>query len=207
MTVDAYPLHWPSRYPRTSPEDRRQARFHNGQKPLTVAVAMSRLRQEIDTYYTIAKPRRLDPDQVVVSSDIPLRNDGQPASGRRPPEDPGVAVYITLDGVPRVFPCDVWDREADNIAAIAAHLNAMRGIERWGVGGGTAHYTGFAALEHQPELKWYDVLGCDPDASAEIVKIAYNRARKAAHPDHGGTDEEFHQVQQAYTEWQNGGAE
>ncbi len=207
MTVDAYPLHWPANFPRTKPEDRKEARFKNGGKPLTIAAGRDRILSEISAFTRYGHPYRIDSDQVVISSDVPLRRDGLPASGHRMPDDPGVAVYFELDGKPKVFPCDQWDRVADNMAAIAAHLGAMRGIERWGVGDGKAHYTGFAAIEHQPAEKGYDVLGCLPDANADEVRSRYKVDRKRTHPDHGGSSEEFHKVQQAYAEWQNGGSE
>lgn len=205
MTVDAYPLHWPANFPRTKPEDRKEARFNNSGRPLTIAVARDRILSEISAFTRTGHTWRIDPDQVVISSDVPLRKDGMPASGRRMPDDPGVAVYFELDGEAYCLPCDTWDRVPDNMAAVAAHLGAMRGIERWGVGDVRAHFAGFVALEHQPRQRWFDVLGCDPDAEPEEVRARYKLARKRAHPDHGGTDEEFHGVQQAYAEWQAGG--
>lgn len=205
MTVDAFPLHWPANFPRTAPGDRQPARFHRDGRPLTIAVARDRILAEIGAFTRAGRPWRIDPDQVVISSDVPLRRDGLPASGRRMPEDPGVAVYFELDGEAYCLPCDTWDRVPDNMAAIAAHLGAMRGIERWGVGDVRAHFAGFVAIEHQPTERWHDVLGCAPDATPAEVSAAYKAARKRAHPDHGGSDEQFHKVQQAYAEWQAGG--
>jgi DnaJ-domain-containing protein 1 len=116
-----------------------------------------------------------------------------------------VAVYFKLDGEAYCLPCDTWDRVPDNMAAIAAHLSAMRGIERWGVGDVRAHFAGFVALEHQPETKWHEVLGCDPSASEAKVRAAYKTARAKAHPDRGGSEAGFHEVQQAYEEFQKRG--
>jgi len=205
MTVDAYPLHWPANFPRTVKGDRQPARFHRDGQPLTIAGGRDRILSEIRSFTRSGHKCRIDPDQVVISSDVPLRRDGLPASGRRMPDESGVAVYFELDGEAYCLPCDTWDRAPDNMAAIAAHLSAMRGIERWGVGDVRAHFAGFVALEHQPVPKWHDVLGCAPDVGPEAVKIAYTRARKAAHPDHGGTAEKFQKVQNAYAEWQLGG--
>lgn len=198
MTVDAYPLHWPANFPRTAPADRQPARFHRDGKPLTIAAGRDRILSEISSFTRAGRAWRIDPDQVVISSDVPLRRDGLPASGRRIPDDPGVAVYFELDGEAYCLPCDTWDRLPDNMAAIAAHLGAMRGIERWGVGDVRAHFAGFVALEHNPEPLWYDVLQCAPDASKDEVVRAYKAARAKAHPDRGGSEESFHQVQQAY---------
>ncbi|MFT7338162.1 MAG: hypothetical protein ACI92B_001491 [Marinobacter maritimus] len=201
MTVDAYPLHWPANFPRTKPEDRQPARFHRDGKPLTIAAARDRILGEISAFSRVGHVWSIDPDQVVISSDVPLRRDGLPASGRRMPDEPGVAVYFELDGDAYCLPCDSWDRVPDNMAAIAAHLGAMRGIERWGVGDVRAHFAGFVALEHRPAQRWYDVLGCAPDADPSAVQMAFYRARKRVHPDHGGTAEQFQQVQDAFSEW------
>ena len=51
----------------------------------------------------------------------------------------------------------------------------------------------------------YDVLSIDPDADrAEIVR-AYRRRVKEAHPDHGGSVEEFRRVTAAYEQLVSGG--
>lgn len=199
MHVEAYPLQWPTQFPRTT--ERQTARFHRDGKPLTIAQGRDRILAEVRAFTRFGQSWRIDPDQVVISSDVPLRRDGLPASGRRLPDDPGVAVYFNLDGDPYCLPCDTWDRVADNMAAIAAHLCAMRGMDRWGVGDVRAHFAGFAALEHQPQEKWYHVLECEPGAPAADVSAAYRILRARAHPDQGGTVDEFCRIQRAYEEW------
>ena len=44
----------------------------------------------------------------------------------------------------------------------------------------------------------YDVLGLPSGADAEAVRRAYRRRVKEVHPDHGGDEEEFQRVQEAY---------
>ena len=44
----------------------------------------------------------------------------------------------------------------------------------------------------------YEILGVTPSASMEEIKIAYRRAARATHPDLGGSEEKFKQVQQAF---------
>ena len=44
----------------------------------------------------------------------------------------------------------------------------------------------------------YRVLGLPSGADAEAVRRAYRRRVKQAHPDHGGDEEEFRRVQEAY---------
>ncbi|MCH8564464.1 J domain-containing protein [Nesterenkonia sp. LB17] len=44
----------------------------------------------------------------------------------------------------------------------------------------------------------YSVLGIGPDADAQAVRAAYRKQARRAHPDAGGTAEEFHEVQSAW---------
>ncbi|WP_133725414.1 J domain-containing protein [Nesterenkonia aurantiaca] len=49
---------------------------------------------------------------------------------------------------------------------------------------------------HSEDL--YSVLGIGPDADAQAVRAAYRKQARRAHPDAGGTAEEFHEVQSAW---------
>lgn len=93
---------------------------------------------------------------------------------------------------------DRYDRVADNLAAIAATLAAMRAIERHG-GAEILNraFTGFVALEHQGE-NWWDVLQVRRDASRDAIDNAYRRMRSQHHPDKGGDVDQFQRVQRAY---------
>jgi hypothetical protein len=55
-------------------------------------------------------------------------------------------VYFKLHGKDRVLACDKWDRVADNIAAIAAHIDAIRRQDRYGVGTIDQAFAGYSAL-------------------------------------------------------------
>lgn len=44
----------------------------------------------------------------------------------------------------------------------------------------------------------YDILGVPRSASMEDIKIAYRRAARATHPDLGGSEDQFKEVQRAY---------
>ncbi len=206
----AYPLQWPAGYPRTAPEKRKRARFGRrdhyrvGTQSLTVAQARGRLMEEIEKFTKAGHTWRIQPDHVVISTNMGTRKDGLPRSGAREPNDPGVAVYLWLDGEPHVFPCDAWDRVADNIAAIAAHLGALRGIERWRVGDLRQAFTAWRALpESAGGHSWREVLGVGPDATLPEVEAAYRRRRREAHPDsRGGSSAAFQAVQEAWQQAQ-----
>ena len=207
--TEAYPLKWPEGFPRTPDHERERARFGQkanygcGKSSLTIFVARKRLQHEIQAFTRVGQTYRIVPDMVVLSTNVPTRKDGLPYSNAREPDDPGVAVYLELDGEPHVFPCDKWDRVADNIAAIAAHLGAMRGIERWGVGDLHRVFAGFHALppgtgESNGEDMWWVVLNVDSNATKAEVQSSYRRMRSQNHPDNGGDPSAFDRIQRAY---------
>lgn len=207
--TEAYPLSWPEGFDRTLASKRERARFGQkgerwGRNSLTVHQALTRLTDEIRAFTRSGRSWRIHPDHVVVSSNVRTRQDGMPYSSARAPDDPGVAVYLELDGEPHVFPCDRWDRLADNIAAVAAHLGAMRGIERWGVGDLRRAFAGFAALppgtgESYGHVKqWWETLGVNESATRPQVELAYRRLRSKHHPDRGGDAKTFDEITRAF---------
>lgn len=197
-----YPLAWPMNWKRTPPRERRRADFKRTIKntrevirdgvrrletarrtaSLTIAAALDRLEGEL---------RRLGADDdVILSTNVPVGVRGMPLSVDREPADPGVAVYITLHRKPLVFACDKWDRVADNLAAVAQHIDALRRIERYGVGKLDQAFQGYAALPPAAE-DWREVLGVGEYATLEQVDAAFLEKAKTAHPDVGGTHDEM----------------
>ena len=205
MTIPAYPLQWPPGWKRTERAWRTTARFvkkqHAGYYPsgrsytrnaeLSIADGVSRVRAEL---------RRMGvlDDDLVISSDLQLRLDGFPKSSQREPDDPGVAVYWIDAGESRCMAIDRYDRIADNLAAVAATLDAMRAIERHG-GAEILNraFTGFTALPSSAE-SWWGILGVEPNARRIEIDSAYRRRRSETHPDKGGDAALFDQVQRAY---------
>lgn len=201
--IPAYPLAWPEGWKRTPPLRRRSATFgrqerqysSDGQhswkqkRGLTVTDSVERVLRALESM-------RIDRKDVVISTNVRTRLDGLPRSGERKPEDPGAAVYWQDRGgaAPRVMAVDQYDDVADNLAAIASTLDAMRAIERHG---GAAilerAFTGFAALPApgQTSRTWRDVLGFTPQDRVDLdaVKVAHARLSKLRHPDLGGTHE------------------
>ena len=209
----ASPLHWPAGWPRRSSTERERARFSakstkGWQRQVTVAEARVRLMKEITAMTKAGHKWRANPNHVVVSTNLRTRNDGHPYSNAAEPNDPGVCVYFVLDGEQMAMPCDKWDRVADNIAAIAAHIGAMRSIERWGVADLKAAFAGFRELPAPDGSKptarhvhWSVVLGVPGDSSTADVKAAYRRKRSAAHSDRDGDTEDFIRVQEAWSDF------
>ncbi|TQQ83119.1 J domain-containing protein [Halonotius terrestris] len=56
---------------------------------------------------------------------------------------------------------------------------------------------------NDPVTAAYEYLGLTNDASATEIQQAYRTQVKEVHPDRGGTDEEFKQLQEAYTKAKN----
>lgn len=209
MTITAYPLAWPTGWKRTHPSQREHAKFNKKVKlhgsnwamaeDLTIAEGTARVLAELQRM-------GLQRDDVVISTNLVLRLDGLPRSDQKAPEDPGVAVYWDDYGSHKVMAIDRYHRVADNLAAVAATLDAMRAIERHG---GAAildrAFTGFMALPAPPKepaaRHWRDVLGVPNTAQTEqTLKDAYRRAASAAHPDKGGTSEAMAAVNAAYAQ-------
>lgn len=179
--TQAYPLHWPTGWPRA--RSRATARFQQRgergwMKQVTIATARERLQRELDL---------LGASYPTLSTNVELRLDGQPRSDRRDPDDPGVAVYFRFQGRDIALACDKWDRVADNVAAIAKHIEAMRGMDRWGVGTAAQAFAGYerlAAPEH-----WTEILGVQRGSGREAINAAYRSKARDAHPDQGGSND------------------
>lgn len=197
-TQQAFPLSWPPSWPRTAAHNRKAAPFHskvrhpssttpgsyyNSSRKLSMSDVVPELYGEL-------KLIGVGDYNVVVSTNVELRLDGQPYSNRAAPSDPGAAVYFKLKGKPCVLACDKWNRVEDNLSAIARHIEALRGQERWGVGSVEQAFAGYTALPpagSSPGTSWWNVLGCAHDAPLEMVKDAYRDKARAAHPDNGGS--------------------
>ena len=202
-----YPLTWPNEKPRTKSESRETARFSTRQggsytKQLTVHQSISRLMNEISLFTKVGQSYRIDESEVIISTNLRTRLDGGVIARQVKPEDPGVAVYFELDGEPYCFPCDKWDRIADNIAAIASHIGALRGIERWGVGDLKQAFSGWSALPSPGSVivteSWRNVLDAHDCETLEEVAKQFKIMRSKHHPDKGGDSTRFDIIQRAF---------
>lgn len=208
MTPNNYPLNWPEGWKRTPGHLQTRARFSKSEYvdrgsfnytrrgDLTVSDARLRVLEALRKFGV------LDGD-AIVSTNLQTRLDGLPRSGQAEPRDPGVAVYWVRPTEPmRCMAIDRYDRVADNLAAIAATLEAMRSIERHG--GATIldrAFTGFAALPAPAAVRdWREVLGVPNTVqTADSLKEAYRRAASAAHPDKStGSNTRMVEVNEAY---------
>ena len=201
QTVDRYPLAWPAGWTRTPWRDRERAHFSRhettrdnlGQKVqssrrVTIADAFDRLDAQL-TYLGAAR--------VIVSSNLELRVNGVPRSNQIEPPDPGIALYFTLKGKPLCLACDKWDRAADNIAAIAQHIDALRRIDRYGIGSIEQAFAGYTAIPAQA-ASWFTVLEFDaPPKVWDVIEQRHTELAKRHHPDRGGNPETMAKINAA----------
>ncbi len=194
----AYPLSWPEGWPRT--KFRRPS-------PFTRSNAYSARRHSMQESCDMleAELNRLGARKAVLSTNVQRRVDGLPYSGRAQPQDPGAAVYFELKAKPVSLACDRWDRVEDNVWAIAKHIEALRGQQRWGVGSIEQAFRGYTALPAPGETygaAWWNTLGVPINSTPDQVKQAYRILVRKHHPDAGGDSELFHRVQRAWDEFE-----
>lgn len=171
-----YPLVWPAGKPRTSYYLRKNGSFKADGRSITVDRAFERIDYELE---------RIGGKNPLVSSNVELRVDGRPRMDRSPPSDPGVCLYFDMGGKPHALGCDAYNTVAQNLAAIAAHLEATRAISRHGVATAAEMFTAFVALP--PPKPWWEVLGVGENVSLRMAEEAYRILARKAHPDAGGS--------------------
>jgi hypothetical protein len=195
-----YPLTWPIGWPRTPAEKRTSAssfrektqkqkrvwengtyveRMVDADKRVTMPTARDRLSAQLD---------HLGAEDAILSTNVELTVYGAPKGGRTEPADPGAAVYFVLGGVSRVLACDRWKGVAENIAALAAHIDAIRRVDRYGVGTLEQVFAGYTALpppgaDNRPG--WRATLGFKPLATvtADDVRVNFRQLAKNAATD------------------------
>jgi len=183
--INAYPLQWPAGWTRTKSGHWKNGNFRKHGKWISVVEAIQRVLDELARM-------GIDRQDVVISTNVRTRLDGLPRSGEKEPDDSGVAVYWeTSTGGRRVMAIDAYRTVADNLAAVAATLDAMRAIERHG--GAVVlerAFTGFTALP-APGAKrtWREVMTFgESTPTREQLKQRYRELASIRHPDKGGND-------------------
>jgi hypothetical protein len=135
---------------------------------------------------------RLDGREVIIGGgwrEQDIRLDGLPRSDAREPAFPGVEISFELpDGRRLVYATDVCELWQHNVRSIALGLEALRAVDRFGITRHGEQYAGFAMLPPG---------GPDPVRGAALVKAAGGliNALKKHHPDHGGDERDFVDVQ------------
>jgi hypothetical protein len=197
----AYPLAWPDGWPRHRGA-RKTALFgkavdkgdYRGVGDITMADAMKRVHSELERLGVNVF------DDCVISTNLKTNMSGLPRSDQGEPTDPGAAIYWQKPGQPmRVMAIDIYARTRDNVAAVAATLDALRKIERHGGAQILDRaFTGFTALPAPSGPKWWEVLQIDRTAATpEIIKAKHRALAAHRHPDTGGSDHQMAELNRA----------
>lgn len=144
---------------------------------------------------------RLGAENIVISSNQPLRRDGYPYAQEKVIPDPGVAVYFTIKKRALVMAQDRFRTVIGNMRSLTMAIEGLRQMERHG--GGTMMeraFQGFAAIA-PPDWKkpWREVFGVKPDWKGNITELYRDKARNR-HPDAGGSDTLMAELNVAYAE-------
>jgi len=131
-----------------------------------------------------------------------LREDGLPYSNPGKIKDPGACLYFNLEKVDYCLPCDKWDIVEHNVWALAKHIEAMRGMRRWGVGTTHQAFAGYKALEATTRRPWREVMGvAGTGDNREFIEAQFRSLSKVRHPDvPGGTHEAMAELNRAREE-------
>lgn len=190
--IAAFPLQWPKGRGRAPRYRRKGDPFH---------MPSGKIRSDLARELHL-----MGADDFIVSSDLMIRNDGLPYAGQRSPADPGIALYFTRKGQEICISCDQYVSIDANLRAIGKTVEAIRGIERWGTEEMMDRaFTGFAELPANAGATadvraWHEVLGVRPDSSPAVIRAAYRDLAKTAHPDTGGSQSAWLELQRAYRE-------
>ncbi|MEM1189896.1 MAG: J domain-containing protein [Pseudomonadota bacterium] len=185
--ISAYPLQWPPNWPRAK-------RPQKSQFKTSLSGALKNVTKSLEL---LGSDSGKKVEQVVVSSNVTL--------GQQNPDDRGVVVYFTWDGISTCIPVDRYTKVEDNLQAIHHCIEADRTkLRHGGIHQIRAAYHGAAQLPppSEPSASWWSVLGVADDAPPDVVKRAYNRRRSLAHPDKGGHADTFDQVEKAWAQYQ-----
>lgn len=191
----SYPLTWPDGWPRT-PDDKRRARSQ-------FSTTLDRARRQL-----LDELRMLGAQGVVISTNLPLRNDGAPRSdvARFRIGDPGVAVYFLLRKRRMVMARDAFWNVHDNLRSIGHAIAHLRGLERHGGASMMERaFEGFAALpppDQPPARPWLDVLGlvslaADPAVVLAAAEGVFRSKARTTHTDAGGDHDAMAELNRA----------
>lgn len=192
---------WPHWAERTPPAERE--RTHKFK--VSLGEAIDDIEVELEN--------RLGVDDWRLSTAAPARkSDGRPYA-EASHDDPGAVVRWSMDGAQYAVAADGYTDIRDNVRAIGIYISEKRKMENRPVRTGQDEFA-TARLPSGDEddvvvagtKPPHEILGVAPDAPDATVKGAFRELLKERHPDHGGTSEEFAQLQQAREAMLDGGS-
>lgn len=185
---NAFPLDWPQGWPKTEPRKRKDARY---------TVTFDRAQR--DLWQALIRLDHKNRNLAIVSTNIPVRQDGMHYASWKNPDDPGVAVYFVRNGKNHVIACDHWRHIKDNMRAVGLTIEALRALERTGASGILDRaYSGFEQLpDYSGEQDWRQILGLPGNPGVLDVQRKFKKLAQQHHPDKGGDPEYFKKISAA----------
>lgn len=184
MVSFEYPLKWLPQQPRNKLTER--ARF----KSKSIFVAGNNLADEL---------KRMNAKNCVITSNLILNKKGDAPLSNQRLFDSGVVIYFQLKGKSKAMACDKYNKVEDNLWALFLSVQAIRGLERWG---GSEFldglFTGFMALPSPDDAIMGMPKYFDDCINLEHLKETYHRLAKELHPDKGGNETDFAELQRQY---------
>lgn len=180
------PLKWLPQQPRTKNPERARFGTHS------ISSTGNRLAHELEL---------LGAKSIVITSNLKSRQRGDGFLANQTVSDAGIVVYFELKGQGKAMACDKWDKPEHNLRALELNISAIRGMERWG---GSDFLDGlFGGFKALPAPEPFHLITPAPayfaDAfSLEDVKQRYRNLAKELHPDNGGNDTDFAELNRQY---------
>ena len=177
--IDAYPLKWPSGFPRTKPQP---SRFST-----TLPMALKNVR---DSLHRFGEDSEQPVTEIVISSNVTL--------GSENPNDTGVAVWFIWDGELRAIPVDRYKKVQENLQAIHLIIESRRTeLRHGGLHILRQAFAGFKAIPEKAGRGCWEILGIEATKKESVIHNRYKELAKTMHPDAGGSTEAFCELQQA----------
>lgn len=183
MSATAFPLSWPHGFPRSKIREK-------GSFKTTLAGALNNVQDSLRRFASDSGKKL---EGLVISSNVTL--------GVMRPDDPGVSVWFTWDGLQVSIPVDRYNSVEANLQAIHHIIEARRVELRHGtLALVRASFTGFKALPAPAGKQWWEALSLPRDAKRADVDAAWRRLSSQHHPDKGGTHDKMSELNQARDE-------
>jgi len=163
----------------------------------TLSTTLALLTREV--YHLVDTAAQQASGELLVAID-PSRftRDGRPYAAAKAAH-PGVVFSLDTRHGHLSYPCDRFPTWQDNLRAIALALEALRKVDRYGVTAHGQQYRGFLALEAPAAGDSVDdaVAALALLSGLRVVEVeaspaaAVRKAQRVAHPDHGGTRDQW----------------
>ncbi len=187
MSPTAYPLTWPHNIPRT--KTKAASKFKTG-----LPAALKNVRSSLQLF-AVDSGKKVE--GITISSNVALGVDR--------PDDPGVAVWFTWDGMSVCIAVDRYPKVEDNVQAIYHIIDGRRTeLRHGGLHIVRATFTGFAALPAPPSRRsWREVFDWPDGLEVEKgqIEVVYRAFAREFHPDKpGGSHEKMAELNAARAE-------